>query len=264
MSLLKPKKTTRLPTALEERSMIGDRLGFAASEAYKLLRANLMFSLPDEKQCRVIGLTSAMRGEGKSTTSINLAYALAAAGKKTLLMEVDLRLPNIARRLGLPAAPGLSNLLVGLNTGTEVLQKSGIQENLYVITAGDIPPNPSELLGSEQMEITVNVLAKDFHFILFDLPPVNTVSDALVVSKLLHGMIMVVRQNYNNKHELSEAMRHLKLMETKVLGFVMTQGAEKEHRYKKYGYGDNYGYGYGAEQQKGPEARSGKTGKRHD
>ena len=80
----------------EQRAMQGDRLSFAASEAYKLLRTNLTFALPDEKKCRVVGVTSAMRGEGKSTTSINLAYTLAETGKKVLLIEADMRRPNLA------------------------------------------------------------------------------------------------------------------------------------------------------------------------
>lgn len=91
----------------EQRAMQGDRLSFAASEAYKLLRTNLTFALPDEKKCRVVGVTSAMRGEGKSTTSINLAYTLAETGKKVLLIEADMRRPNLARRLAIDPAPGL-------------------------------------------------------------------------------------------------------------------------------------------------------------
>ena len=100
----------------EQRAMQGDRLSFAASEAYKLLRTNLTFALPDEKKCRVVGVTSAMRGEGKSTTSINLAYTLAETGKKVLLIEADMRRPNLARRLAIDPAPGLSNLLAGCRT----------------------------------------------------------------------------------------------------------------------------------------------------
>lgn len=97
----------------EQRAMLGDRLSFAASEAYKLLRTNLTFALPDEQRCRVVGITSASRGEGKSTTSINLAYTIAETGKRVLLVEADMRRPNLARRLAIDPAPGLSNLLPG-------------------------------------------------------------------------------------------------------------------------------------------------------
>lgn len=115
------KKKTMIPedtvSLKEQRAMLGDRLSFAASEAYKLLRTNLTFALPDENKCRVVGVTSAMRGEGKSTTSINLAYTLAEAGKRVLLIEADMRRPNLARRLAIDPAPGLSNLAGGAVSG---------------------------------------------------------------------------------------------------------------------------------------------------
>lgn len=235
----------------EQRNMIGDRLSFEASEAYKLLRTNIEFSLPDEKKCRIIGVTSGMRGEGKSTTAINLAYSLAEAGKKVLLLEADMRLPTIAKRIGLASAPGLSNLLAGLCTGSDILQGSGFFPNLYVTTAGDIPPNPSELLGSEQMMVAVKALAQGFDFIIMDLPPVNVVADALVASKLINGMIVVVRKNYSTRQSVSEAIRHLSFLETKILGFVVTRSSEEKLSYKKkytskYGYDKDYSSGYAA------------------
>ncbi len=146
-------------TLKEQRSMLGDQLNFAAAEAYKLLRANLTFSLPDEQKCRVVGVTSAVRGEGKSTTSINLAYTLAETGKRVLLVEADMRRPQLAHRLAIDAAPGLSNLLAGLCREKDVVQDVGLLENMKVITSGDVPPNPSELLGSERMSTVVETLA---------------------------------------------------------------------------------------------------------
>lgn len=245
------RKKNRKPSLyLDETALIGPDLHFAASEAYKLLRTNILFSLPDEKQCRIIGITSSISGEGKSTTAINLAYTVAETGKKVLLMELDMRLPTIAKRLSVRETPGLSNFLAGLTTMGDIQQPSGIHENLFVITSGDIPPNPSELLGAREMAATVEYLSKSFDFIFFDLPPVNVVSDALVVSKLTHGMIMVVRQNYNNQRELSEAMRQLKIVDAKVLGFVLSRGEVRDAKYKnkkyrKQGYEYGYGYGYG-------------------
>lgn len=241
------KKTVKAAASrsYESKGLIGDKLSFAAAEAYKLLRTNIEFSLPDEKNCRIIGITSGMRGEGKTTTAINLSYSLAQSGKRVLLLEADLRLPTIGKRLGLARTPGLSNLLAGLCTGTEVLQKSVLLPNFYVITAGDIPPNPSELLGSAQMAVSIKALSSNFDFIILDLPPVNVVSDALVASRLIHGMIVVVRQGSSSKQSVAEAMRHLKFLETKVLGFVMTGTDDRYKRYKKYR--QKYGYGYGYE-----------------
>lgn len=241
------KKNQELDT-LDETALIGPKLHFAAAEAYKLLRTNIMFSLPDEKGCRTIGITSSVRGEGKSTTAVNLAYSLAEAGKKVLLMELDMRLPTVAKRLSIAEKPGISNFLVGMAKSSEILQRSGLHPKLHVITSGSIPPNPSELLSSKEMSLTLKAMQDYFDFILLDLPPVNAVSDALIVSKLTQGMVMVVRQNYVNQGELDEAMRQLKLAGAKVLGFAVSAG---ESRPEKYSGGRNrrYGYGYGRKQE---------------
>lgn len=242
---LLPQKN-QAPLNIDEKVTIGPDLSFAASEAYKLLRTNIIFSLPNDEECRVIGVTSSVRGEGKSTISLNLAYALAEAGKRVLLMELDMRLPTVAKRLNIAAKPGLSNLLVGLNKASDVLQHSGVHSNFYAITSGDIPPNPSELLGSDEMKTTIELMKKNFDFVILDLPPINAVSDALIISKLTNGMVMVVRQDYNGKAELNEAMRQLKIADAKVLGFVVNAGESHEDKYggKRYrgrGYGDGYG-----------------------
>ena len=229
------KNNPNLYKAEDQRRMIGDGLSFAASEAYKLLRTNLMFSLPDESGCQIIGVTSAMRGEGKSTTAINMAYSMAQTGQRVLLLEADLRLPNIAKRLHIASKPGISNLLAGQCKGSEVLQASGLMENLAVIVAGDTPPNPAELLSSKQMKIVVNSLAKSFDMIVVDLPPVNVVSDALIVSKMISGMVVVVRQDFCDRASLAEVVRKLRFAETKILGFVMTGSNVHKKNYKRYG-----------------------------
>lgn len=227
---------------------LGDKLSFAAAEAYKLLRTNLMFALTDgDEDCRVIGVTSSVRGEGKSTTTLNLAYSLAEAGKYVLVVECDMRLPTLAKRLGIDGEKGVSNLLAGLCNGSEVIKHTQLHKNLYVLPAGEIPPNPSELLGSERMKVTLDILRKDFDYILLDLPPVTAVSDPLVASKLTDGMVLVVRQNYSSKRAIAEAVRQLRFVDAKILGFVMTDSNTaapgRKKYYKKYGYGYNYGYG---------------------
>ena len=248
----------------KKRAMIGPKLSFAAAEAYKVLRTNLMFSMPDENKCRIVGVTSALRGEGKSMTSINLAYSIAQTGKRTLLLEADMRLGRTAESLGLSTSPGLSNLLAGLCSSKDVLQNSGLLENLMVIAAGDVPPNPAELLGSEQMKKLLEALSGIFDFIVVDLPPVVAVSDAAIVSNLVHGMIVVVRQDYCDRESLNETMRQLEFLDTKILGFVMTNSPVQQSKYGKYGrygrygrygkysryysrYGKYEGYGYAAE-----------------
>lgn len=227
-----------------EKKTLGANLNFVSAEAFKLLRTNISFALPNDKGCRVVGVTSSIRGEGKSTTAMNLAYMLAEAGEWVLLVEGDMRLPTVSKRLGLPNSPGLSNLLAGISVGEEVIQSSGIQDQLRVIVAGDIPPNPSELLGSAQMEHKLNELARDFDYIILDLPPVTAVSDALIVSKLTHGMVMVVRQNYASRRGVNEAMRQLKYANANMLGFVLTDSniGSKNGKYGKYGKYKQYGY----------------------
>lgn len=224
----------------EARKTIGDNLNFAATEAYKLLRTNLEFSLPAEEGCKIIGVTSALKGEGKSTTSVNIAYTLAQMGKKVLLVEADLRLPTVAKRLQIHTRPGLTNLMVGQCTGNDVLQKSGLLPNLWVVAAGDIPPNPAELLGSNPMAVTLQTFSQYFDVIVVDLPPVTVVSDALIVAKHLDGMILVVRQNYCDRASVDEAVRQLRFANVKILGFVMTGADTQKKAYKKYGdYGQS-------------------------
>ena len=232
-------KNRDMLTPEETKKTIGANLNFAAAEAYKLLRTNLAFSLPVKDGCQIIGVTSALRGEGKSTTAINIAYTIAQTQKNVLLIEADLRLSTIARRLQLRAKPGLTNLMIGQYSGNDVLQKSGLHPNLWVITAGDTPPNPAELLGSKPMEVALKAMSELFDVIVMDLPPVTAVTDALVVSKHLDGMLVVVRQDYCDRAAVDEAVRQLRFADTKILGFVMTGADTHKKAYKRYGsYGD--------------------------
>ena len=236
-------------SAAKRRKTIGKHLSFGASEAYKLLRTNLVFSMADESTCKVIGVTSSLRGEGKSTTSINLAYTLAQSGKKVLLMEADMRIPVAASVLQLEESPGLSHVLAGINSLNDAVRRSGLVRNMSVLTAGEIPPNPSELLSSKRMEQVLEALVSAFEYIIIDLPPINAVSDGLAVSKLLSGMVVVVRQDYCDQSSLAEAMRRMELMQVKLLGFILNGAESAEKRYKKYGYKygktDKYGHGHG-------------------
>lgn len=219
--------------------VLGSKLSFGAAEAYKLLRTNLNFSFPNVSGCKVIGVTSSLRGEGKSTTAINLAYTMAQTGDRVLLIEADLRLPTISKRLKVRSTPGLTNLLVGQCSGNEIIQKSNLIEGLWVATAGDIPPNPAELLGSKQMDMTIEAVRSAFDVVIVDLPPVTAVSDALVVSKLLNGLVVVVRQNYCDKGSLNELLRQMSLAGTKIVGLVMTDADTQQKSYRrnsKYGY----------------------------
>lgn len=220
----------------EEKAAYGKDLSFAAAEAYRLLRTNVLFALPDEKKCRIIGITSASSGEGKSTTALNLAYMLAEAGERVLLIEGDMRLPTISARLNLRYSPGLSNVLVGLCEVEDVVQESGFHEGLQVISSGDIPPNPSELLGMKKIQELMACLSAQYDFIVIDLPPVTEVSDPLIASKLTDGMIVVVRQSYAKRRALADAMQQLRYADAKVLGFVLARAGTSPGKkyYKRY------------------------------
>ena len=228
----------------KEKSFLAPNLDFAATEAYKLLRTNLLFSFSDEKKCHVVGITSSLRGEGKTTTSINTSYMLAETGRHVLLIEADMRLPSASNKLGISRTPGLSNLLIGGTTFNEAIRKSGLNPNLYILPAGDIPPNPSELLGSETMKKVVEALAEKFEFIIIDLPPITAVSDALIVSKVTDGMVLVVSKDYATRSALASSMNQLKIADAKILGFVFTRGElPASGKYRKYKYGNYESYG---------------------
>ncbi len=209
-------------------------LEFTASEQYRLLRTNIMFTLPEGVKCPVIGVTSSIRGEGKSTTAVNLSYTLAEKGKRVLLVDGDLRIPSVAKKMGIANTPGLSNLLVGASMDAAEWQSS-IQKNWYILPAGDIPPNPSELLGSRRMERALNALRESFDCIVIDLPPVNIVSDAMSIANLLTGMIVVIRENYTTKKELEQCFRQIRLSNVNVLGCVMNESGGDGAGYSRYG-----------------------------
>lgn len=234
----------------ERRKVIGKHLSFGASEAYKLLRTNLMFSMTEEDSCKIIGVTSALRGEGKSTTAANLAYTLAQSGKKTLLLEADMRIPVQASVFRLEESPGLSHVLTGMCTLNEAIRQQTPIRTMCILPAGEIPPNPSELLSSKAMGTVMKALGEVFDYIVVDLPPINAVSDGLAIARLLTGTIVVVRQNYCDRQSLAETMRRLELLEIKLLGFVFNGAEPVEKRYKKYGYkssrNSKYEYRYGS------------------
>ena len=245
--MLKNKYDKPTKKEIKERGYLCDNLNFVASEAYKLLRTNLMFSMP-EQSSYVIGVTSSVRGEGKSTTSVNLAYTFAQSGKKVLLIDADMRLPSVAKKLGISCSPGLSNIIAGVNTGENkgksCYRKSKYFDNWYILPAGDIPPNPSELLGSDRMKKLLETLKERFDVIVVDLPPVNIVSDALVISKITDGLAVVVRQGYTNKHALAECMYQVGRLDAKFLGFIMADADISETSYKHYKRYGGYDYKY--------------------
>ena len=227
----------------KQPELIGADISFAASEAYKLLRTKLQFSFADEKACRVIGVSSALTGEGKSLSSVNLAYTLSQLNNRVLLIDCDMRRPSLAAKLPIQKAPGLSDFLAGQSHSDNLIQNCGLKDNeraFHVISAGRNPPNPMELLSSQRMVQMMALLRQNYDYIILDLPPVGEVGDALAVAKLTDGMLLVVRQNYCNRLALSAAVRQFEFVESKILGVIYNcanetgNGYSKKY-YKKYG-----------------------------
>ena len=226
----------------ENDKTLHTHLEFTAIEQYKLIRANLDFTFPEGEKCPVIGVTSSMKGEGKSTTAVNLSYVFAEKGSKVLLIDADLRLSSIARKLEIENSPGVSDLLRGSDVQLSQF-KSHLLSNWFILPAGEVPPNPSELLGSNRMKNLLNQLREIFDYIVIDLPPVNIVSDAISISRLITGMIVVIREEHTDKRELDRCFRQLELSSVNVLGCVMNQSKGSRGTYKKYKGYESYNSG---------------------
>ena len=225
------KKTNKADQVVR-KSMVGNDLDFASREAYNLLRTNISFAFPDVDHGRVIGVCSSCPQEGKSTTSINLAYSLADSGNKVLLIDGDMRRPTIADVLSISSEPGLSDVLSGKQENNIV--EGVMHENLSVLASGHIPPNPSELISSNRMGALLESCSKTYDYVIVDLPPVLSVSDPIAVSKYLDGMIVVVRHGKTKRRDLMETIRQLDYAKVKVLGFVYNKMGVKNRKYHSY------------------------------
>ncbi len=232
----------------EKKVLMGPGISFAASEAYKLLRTKLQFSFADENDCHVIGLSSALSGEGKSLTAVNLAYTLSQLNKKVLLVDCDMRRPTLAEKLGISKHPGLSGYLTRQCLLDELVKGCGMKgdENAFhVITAGQNPPNPVELLSSERMKRALEAMRKAYDYVILDLPPVGEVSDAMAIAKETDGILLVVRQNYCDRVVLAEAVRQFEFINATTLGVVFNCTSERGGKYGKRYY-KRYGKSYGS------------------
>ena len=203
----------------QETLLLSEKSPFSVQEAYKTLRTNVMFSLPGTG-CKCIGITSADRGDGKSSVAINLAIAFAQLKKKVLIIDCDMRLPTVASKLGIKSSPGLSNLLAGQIDVKEKLIFRVNSRGIDVLVAGDIPPDPTVLLESRQMSKLIEMLKSHYDYIVFDFPPVSVVTDAVILSKDIDGYFLIVRHNYSEYGRMNNVIRIMNFAEAKVLGFV--------------------------------------------
>lgn len=209
---------------------------FAVVEAYKTIRTNLLFVLSQKNTKRVV-ISSSMPGEGKSTTAINTAIALSQLNHKVLLIDADMRKPSVNKKLKIKNQLGLSSLLGGFCKVSEAVK--GIQDNLDVLTAGAIPPNPSELLGSDNMTKLLDALDDYYEYIIIDTPPLNIVTDALVVAPKTDGLIMVLREGKVTHDEFKKALNSIEFADVNLLGAIINRSGG---RGKKGYYGSSYAY----------------------
>ena len=211
-------------------------------EAFRVLRTNMQF-VDVDKDSKVFVVTSSLPQEGKTTTSENLAITLAQAGQRVALVDGDLRRPKIADNLRLESAVGLTTVLVGHLSLDNAIQNSSI-ENLWVLTSGATPPNPSELLQSHAMTDVLTRLRKTFDVIVIDAPPLLPVTDAALLTSQSDGALIVVRHGKTTKDQLRHAVERLEAVGGRTLGVVLNM---VPHRRSADAYGYGYGYGYAPE-----------------
>ena len=216
----------------------------AGAEAFKTLRTNIQFSSVD-KRAQVVCVTSAGPGEGKSTVASNLAVVMAETGKKTLLMDCDMRKPILHKLFNSSNILGLSDLLAGEVFLEKAIQNTGV-ENLQILTSGAKPPNPSQLLASSKIKKLIAVLRIMFDFIIIDTPPILLVTDAQLLADYTDGYLLVLSSGHVDRDAAAKAQDLLEKVNAKVLGVVLNKFETNKGGYYGY-YGKSY---YGGKEEK--------------
>lgn len=216
----------------------------AVAEAFRNLRSNLQY-LRTADGTHVVVITSTVGGEGKTTVGINLAGIVSMSGKRTLLVNMDMRKPTLHKRFGLQNSVGMSTLLSGNSSLEEVIQKTE-HDHLDVITSGPIPPNPSELIESETMQEMLDRLKTEYDYIILDTPPIGLVTDARSLMEAATSTLYVLRVGYSKKAFLRKVDELMHMHRVKGLGLVVN-----DVRPERSGYGYGYSYGYYEEDESG-------------
>jgi capsular exopolysaccharide synthesis family protein len=224
-----------------------DAYDFAVAEAVRELRTNLQFMSPDNPPRRIV-VTSSLPGEGKSTVTANLAVTIAASGQRVVVIDGDLRRPTLAKAFGLVPGVGLTDVLIGRAELNHVLQPWGDTGHLYVLGAGAIPPNPSELLGSNAMQTLLEELAK-YAVVLIDAPPLIPVTDAAILSARTDGALVVAYARRTTYEALGKSLQNIERVNGRALGIILNGVPRKGADASSYGY--HYKSYYGASRQQG-------------
>lgn len=239
MSFLFKKNKIDLHT-ISDVDLITKNPSSALSEALKAVRTNLMYTLSDIEGCKTVMVTSAFSAEGKTTTAINIAATLGQIEAKVLLVDADLRRPRVHTYLGVKNTEGLANHLGGFASIDQVVRRMD-EFNFDYITAGNVPPNPAELLASKKFSNFMDAVKEKYDYIIIDTPPVNAVTDALSVAASVENVAFVCRCGISITKEVQKAVSALEFAHAKILGFITIDAQSKKTKsYETYsGY---YGY----------------------
>lgn len=223
---------------------------FSVTESYKSIRSNIIFSLGTSEK-KVVAISSPNPSEGKSTTAANIAIAFAQTDSTVLLIDGDMRKPVQHKTFKVRNDEGLSTLIIGKSTLAKSV-KSNVINGLDLLPSGPMPPNPSELLASEQFKKLLDKLANNYDYVIVDTPPVNVVSDAMVMKDGINGILLVLKFGDTTYADVNNCMKQIELANASLFGFIIneikhTHGSayynyKYKYKYKDYGYG--YGYGH--------------------
>lgn len=233
-------------------------VSFYITESYKALRTNFTFTVSASEQKNVV-MTSANPNEGKSTTASNLAISLAQMGHKVLLIDADLRKPVLHRIFQIDNSGDLSTMLCGMHELKEVLHEA-VVENLDVLPAGVIPPNPAELLGSKKMREFLDQVNDTYAYVILDAPPINTVSDAITINGEIAGLLLVARFDRTKYDDINRAVKAVEFANLNILGFVLNDIAVKHSSGYYKSYYKNYYYKEYSHDEEGKMEENGARG----
>lgn len=241
----KPHHSTR------SEYLLNDNTAFDVTEAFRNLKAALSVSVPKKDGGVAIMTTSAYPEDGKTTVTVNLALMFALSDAKVILIDADIRKGRVAKYFKRKSAPGLSDCLSGQNTLDEVIHQSHVNENLSYITCGTHSPKPYELLESNEMKELLAELRTRYDYVIIDTPPVLLISDALAITPITDGTVLVCRHNVSYVSDVTRALNTLQFAKANVLGIVVNDykapaTGKFYGGYKKYYYYNSYGYSYGS------------------
>lgn len=219
--------------------LFGNEAPELISEAYKEIRTNILY-LPITRDCKRIAITSANAREGKTITSINIALSLAQLNNRVLLIDADMRAATIARYLKMNEKAGLSEYLAGIDEIPWIVGYPQDEPEIDVLLTGKIPPNPSELLLSLQMEQLMKDLEQDYDYIIVDTPPVNVVTDATTMIDFIDSYLLVVRNDHSNIDDVKQAVDKMEKLNANIGGIILNDINVYASRYGGSGYNKYY------------------------